>query len=105
MKTKNEAHHARAAFQESATIELNESKKPASVLGIIDHKLMLLAVAGAAVTADCDPCLDLVVPELEQAGVSKDDIRGKVEEGRFLGAYPELGEKVLQNTCACVHGK
>jgi len=76
-----------------------EPREPIEVGGIIDHKVVLLSVAGAAVASDCDPCLRKVVPELEDAGIDEADIRRAVEEGWFLGADAELGADVLENVC------
>lgn len=69
------------------------------VPGIIDHKLALMAVAGAAVATDCDPCLDKVAPELEQAGVARDDIRRAVKSGQFSSKYVEMGTQALGHIC------
>ena len=71
----------------------------AEMPGVIDHKVALLAVAGAAASADCDPCLDRIVPELEGAGITKADIRSAVESGKFLGAYPENAVKIFEREC------
>jgi hypothetical protein len=73
---------------------------PAEFSGIVDHNSALLAVAGAAVSADCDPCLDAVAPELEGIGMSKDDIRAAVQSGRFPGAFPRLTAEMFERACA-----
>ena len=67
--------------------------------GIIDHNSALLAVAGAAVSADCDRCLDAIVPELEGIGMSKDDVRAAVESGRFPRAFPHLTAETFERAC------
>ena len=73
---------------------------PAEFSGIIDHNSALLAVAGAAVKADCDPCLDAVVPELASVGITRDDIRAAVESGRFPRAFPHLTAETFERACA-----
>ena len=75
-------------------------RNPAKLSGLIDHKLTLLAVAGAAVNADAEPCLDKIVHELEGTGVTKADIREAVKSGRFLGVRPDLAAKVFERNCA-----
>ncbi len=67
--------------------------------GIIDHKVALLAIAGAAVKADHESCLDMVIPELEGAGITRDDIREAVRSGRFLGAHSGFAERVVNHNC------
>lgn len=61
---------------------------------IIDHKVALLAAAGAAMTAECRPCLNDIMPELEEAGVSEADLRWAMENGQFSGVNADL------STCA-----
>lgn len=85
--------------KEKATEQVMEPRDPREIGGIIDHKVVLLSVAGAAVVSDCDPCLREIVPELEAAGINEADIRRAVEEGWFLGADAELGADVLDNFC------
>jgi hypothetical protein len=64
--------------------------------GIIDHKVALLAIA---VKADHESCLDMVIPELEGAGITRDDIREAVRSGRFLGANPDFAERIVSHNC------
>ncbi len=76
---------------------------------IIDHKVALLAAAGAAMTAECRPCLDDIMPELAEAGVSEADLRWAIENGQFSGANAELSTFALDQVyradrskkCAC----
>ena len=84
-REKEEAASAEAARKDSgqtrrsprcsAADDLQQAPIPAELSGIIDHNSALLAVAGAAVSAGCDSCLDAVIPELEGVGMSKDDVR------------------------------
>ena len=55
---------------------------------IVDHKVTLLIAAGAAMAANCEPCLNKVVPDLIEAGVAEDDIRRAVEIGQFVKDKP-----------------
>jgi hypothetical protein len=89
----------RSGRKEKATEQVTERREPREVRGIIDHKVLLLSVAGAAVASDCDPCLREIVPELEDSGISESDIRRAVEEGWFLGADAKLGTDVLKKAC------
>lgn len=64
-------------------------------INIIDHKVTLLAAAGAAMTADCRPCLNEVMPELEGAGVSEADLQWAMQNGQFSGVQADLGAFAL----------
>jgi alkylhydroperoxidase/carboxymuconolactone decarboxylase family protein YurZ len=55
---------------------------------LVDHKVTLLIAAGAAMAANCEPCLNKVVPDLIEAGVSTADIRAAVEVGQFVKDRP-----------------
>ena len=41
---------------------------------IIDYKVTMLIAAGAAMAANCEPCLNKIVPDLIEAGVAEADI-------------------------------
>lgn len=58
---------------------------------IIDHKVALLSMAGAAASIGCDQCLDEIIPELRATGVTKEDIQKAVAEGKVLGIQVEDG--------------
>ena len=45
-------------------------------------KTILLVSAGAAMAANCEPCLNTLVPRLIEAGVSEEDIREAVMIGK-----------------------
>ena len=55
---------------------------------IVDHKVTLLIAAGAAMAANCEMCLNKIVPDLMEAGVSEADIRRAVEIGQFVKDKP-----------------
>ena len=58
------------------------------VPGIVDFKVTMLIAAGAAMAANCEPCLNKVVPDLITAGVAEADIRKAVEIGQFVKDKP-----------------
>jgi len=55
---------------------------------IVDHKVTMLIAAGAAMAANCEPCLNKVVPDLIEAGVAQADIRAAVEIGQYVKDRP-----------------
>ena len=55
---------------------------------IVDYKVTLLIAAGAAMAANCEPCLNKAVPDLKEAGVDDADIRRAVEIGQFVKDRP-----------------
>jgi len=58
------------------------------VPGIVDFKVTMLIAAGAAMAANCEPCLNRIVPDLIDAGVAEADIRKAVEIGQFVKDKP-----------------
>ena len=55
---------------------------------IVDYKVTMLIAAGAAMAANCEPCLNKVIPDLIEAGVAEADIRKAVEIGQFVKDKP-----------------
>ncbi len=55
---------------------------------IVDYRVTMLIAAGAAMAANCEPCLNKVVPDLLAAGVAESDIRKAVEIGQFVKDKP-----------------
>lgn len=55
---------------------------------IVDFKVTMLIAAGAAMAANCEPCLNKIVPDLKDAGVAATDIRKAVEIGQFVKDRP-----------------
>ena len=55
---------------------------------VVDYKVTMLIAAGAAMAANCEPCLNKVVPDLIEAGVAEADIRKAVEIGQFVKDKP-----------------
>ncbi len=52
--------------------------------GLIDRKVTLLIAAGAAMAAGCEMCLEKIVPDLKEAKVADDQIRGAIMTGQFV---------------------
>ena len=61
---------------------------PVDVPKIVDDKVTMLIAAGAAMAANCEPCLNKIVPDLIEAGVCTADIRRAVEIGEFVKNQP-----------------
>lgn len=55
---------------------------------IVDYKVTMLIAAGAAMAANCEPCLNKIIPDLIEAGVARTDIRKAVEIGQFVKDKP-----------------
>lgn len=67
---------------------ITELKSPKNNGQIVDFKVTMLIAAGAAMAANCEPCLNRVVPDLIEAGVAEADIRMAVEIGQFVKDKP-----------------
>ena len=65
-----------------------EEKAPKATPEIVDYRLTMLIAAGAAMAANCEMCLNKVVPDLIEAGVAEADIRKAVEIGQFVKDKP-----------------
>ena len=55
---------------------------------VVDYKVTMLIAAGAAMAANCEPCLNKIVPDLIEAGVAEADIQKAVEIGQFVKDKP-----------------
>jgi len=53
-----------------------------------NFKVMMLIAAGAAMAANCEFCLNKIVPDLMEAGVCETDMRRAVEIGQFVKDKP-----------------
>ena len=71
--------------KEDRVKELQAAKK---IPEIVDYKVTMLIAAGAAMAANCEPCLNKIVPDLIEAGVAEADIRKAVEIGQFVKDKP-----------------
>ena len=55
---------------------------------IVNYKVTMLIAAGAAMAANCEPCLNKIVPDLLEAGVAEADIQKALEIGQFVKDKP-----------------
>ncbi|GAB4351773.1 MAG: hypothetical protein Kow0099_35940 [Candidatus Abyssubacteria bacterium] len=69
---------------EAAVKTKNEKDAVEKSPELIDYTVTLLIAAGAAMTANCEPCLNKIVPDLIEARVSESDIRRAVKIGQFV---------------------
>lgn len=53
-----------------------------------NYKVTMLIAAAAAMAANCEFCINKVVPDLLEAGVSETDLRKAVEIGQFIKDKP-----------------
>ncbi len=67
---------------------ITKLKATKEITPIVDFKVTMLIAAGAAMAANCEPCLNKVVPDLINAGVAEADIRKAVEIGQFVKDKP-----------------
>ena len=56
--------------------------------------------AGAAMAANCEPCLNKIIPDLMEAGVVETDIRKAVEIGQFVKDKPAATMKEAADALA-----
>jgi AhpD family alkylhydroperoxidase len=49
-----------------------------------NYKRVMLIAAGSAMAASCEPCLNMVIPNLMEVGASEAEIRGAVEIGQYV---------------------
>lgn len=70
--------------------KVTELQNEKTVPGIIDYRVTMLIAAGAAMAANCEPCLNKIVPDLIAAGVAEADIRKAVEIGQFVKDKPAV---------------
>jgi len=68
--------------------KITELQTAKEIPQIVDYKVTMLIAAGAAMAANCEPCLNKVVPDLIEAGVAEADIRKAVEIGQFVKDKP-----------------
>jgi alkylhydroperoxidase/carboxymuconolactone decarboxylase family protein YurZ len=77
---------------------MNENKAQKDITSLVDNKVTMLIAAGAAMAANCEPCLNKIVPDLIDAGVSSADIRKAVEIGQFVKDRPAAIMKEAADT-------
>jgi hypothetical protein len=89
-----------AKIKENKITKLQAAKNSAE---IVDYKVTMLIAAGAAMAANCEPCLNKVVPDLIEAGVAEADIRKAVEIGQFVKDKPAAIMKEAADALAGSH--
>ncbi len=72
----------------SKNSQTKASQKTGDRHQVVDHKVTLLIAAGAAMAANCEPCLNRIVPDLIEEGVAEADIQRAVEIGQFVKDRP-----------------
>jgi hypothetical protein len=70
---------------------------------LVDYRVTLLIAAGAAMAANCEPCLNKIVPDLIEAGVHEQDIRRAVEIGQFVKDKPAEHMKEVADILTGTH--
>ena len=68
--------------------KIKDKQSTKDISQIVDYKVTMLIAAGAAMAANCEPCLNKIVPDLMEAGVAEADIRKAVEIGQFVKDKP-----------------
>ncbi len=66
-----------------------------------DLRIPMLIAAGAAVGVGCEPCLNIVIPALIEAGVQESDIRLAVEIGQ---AVKDQASSIIQEAADVLAG-
>ena len=68
--------------------KIRDEQAAKGIIQIVDYKITMLIAAGAAMAANCEPCLNKIVTDLIEAGVAEADIRKAVEIGQFVKDKP-----------------
>ena len=88
-------------FQNTAKIENEPITK--DYTPIVNYNVTMLIAAGAAMAANCEPCLNKIIPDLIEAGVAEADIRKAVEIGQFVKDKPAAIMKEAADALAGTH--
>jgi len=87
----------------SNTNTIRDAQSAKGISQIVDYKVTMLIAAGAAMAANCEPCLNKIVPDLIEAGVAEADIRKAVEIGQFVKDKPAAIMKEAADALAGTH--
>ena len=68
--------------------KMKDQQSAENINPMVDYKVTMLIAAGAAMAANCEPCLNKIVPDLIEAGVAEADIQKAVEIGQFVKDKP-----------------
>ncbi|MGD1975246.1 MAG: carboxymuconolactone decarboxylase family protein [Desulfobacterales bacterium] len=83
--------------------KINDEQSEKDISQIVDYKVTMLIAAGAAMAANCEPCLNKIVPDLIEAGVAEADIQKAVEIGQFVKDKPAAIMKEAADALAGTH--
>ena len=83
--------------------KIREAQSTKEICQIVDYKVTMLIAAGAAMAANCEPCLNRIVPDLIEAGVDEADIQKAVEIGQFVKDKPAAIMKEAADALAGTH--
>jgi alkylhydroperoxidase/carboxymuconolactone decarboxylase family protein YurZ len=83
--------------------KIKDEQSTKDIAQIVDYKVTMLIAAGAAMAANCEPCLNKIVPDLIEAGVAEADIRKAVEIGQFVKDKPAAIMKEAADALAGTH--
>ena len=72
----------------STAPKIRDGQSAKDISQIVNYKVTMLIAAGAAMAANCEPCLNKIVPDLIEAGVAEADIQKAVEIGQFVKDKP-----------------
>ena len=83
--------------------KIGDEQSVKDIAQIVDYKVTMLIAAGAAMAANCEPCLNKIIPDLIEAGVVEADIRKAVEIGQFVKDKPAAIIKEAADALAGTH--
>ena len=100
---KTETSTCKCGTANPAQAETAEGEANADASEIVDEKVRLLIAAGAAMAANCEPCLNKIIPGLRAAGVNERDIRAAVGVGQYVKDQPAALMKQLADELTGSH--
>ena len=83
--------------------KIRDGQSAKDISQIVNYKVTMLIAAGAAMAANCEPCLNKIVPDLIEAGVAEADIQKAVEIGQFVKDKPAAIMKEAADALAGTH--
>jgi alkylhydroperoxidase/carboxymuconolactone decarboxylase family protein YurZ len=87
--------------------KIGDGQSAKDITQIVDYKVTMLIAAGAAMAANCEPCLNKIIPDLIESGVAEADIQKAVEIGQFVKDKPAAIMKEAADALAgtCLSGQ
>ena len=83
--------------------KIGDERSAKDIAQIVDYKVTMLIATGAAMAANCEPCLNKIIPDLIEAGVVEADIQKAVEIGQFVKDKPAAIMKEAADALAGTH--